>query len=374
MRKRICLISLGAYPILANHELSTQGGAEVQFAILGKKLSKYGYDVHFVVSDFGQNAFEKIDHLKIHKYTIRYTKGRRLCVLSDWINLLKILYRINASYYLIKTPRHLLFPMIFIELFLKKHVIFVGQIDEDVIKNKLKKKEGYIAYIMYCVGLKKTCFTVSQNLFQMKGFLCCFKKRNFLIKNFLSLNIKQNKIKKKYVLWVGNNHEKKHPEIFIRLAECMPDFHFVMIMSKTAQKPTDNDVVDKVVKIKNLDYKGFVPFSSIAKYFEEASIFIGTSDMEGFPNTYLQAWQARTPVVSLFVDPDSVIERYKLGRVSGNFKNLCHDVRCLMKDPQERSKIGHNCKVYVENNHDSVQLTKRYVDFFDYADKYILKK
>ncbi|WP_462323592.1 glycosyltransferase family 4 protein [Desulfoplanes sp.] len=371
MTKRICLIALGAYPILAKHELSTQGGAEVQFAILGKKMSRCGYDVHFVVSDFGQHAFEKIDDLKIHKYSSRYTKGKMLCILSDWINLLKILYRINASYYLIKTPRHLLFPLIFIEFFLKKHVIFVGQIDEDVLKNKLKKKEGYIAYLMYRIGLKATYFTVSQNFFQMKGFLCCFKKRNFLIKNFLSLNIKENNIKEKYILWVGNNHEKKHPEIFIRLAECMPEFQFVMIMSKTAQKPSDDDVVEAVAKINNLDYKGFIPFSSISRYYEEASLFIGTSDMEGFPNTYLQSWQAKTPVVSLFVDPDSVIERFRLGRLSGNFKKLCHDVRSLMEDPQERLTIGDNCKVYIENNHDSIRLTKRYIKFFEYADKYI---
>ena len=45
-----------------------------------------------------------------------------------------------------------------------------------------------------------------------------------------------------------------------------------------------------------------------------AKLFINTSDLEGFPTTYLQAWQRGVPVLS-FVNPDDLINPNRLGKV-----------------------------------------------------------
>jgi glycosyltransferase involved in cell wall biosynthesis len=369
--RRVCLISLGAYPLLAESDHLTQGGAEIQFVLLGKNLCARGFDVHFVVKDTNQNRCETIDNISIHKLSFRYMNGKKYFLLNDWIKFCFCLFSIDADYYFIKTPRHLLFPLAIYNIFFKKKIIFVGQIDEDVLRDKVMAKDGLIGYIFYRVGIWQTFFTISQNLKQMKGFICRFKKRNVLIKNYLSLKIESSTKIKKYILWVGNNHLKKHPEIFLRLVNHFPEFNFLMIMSTTAQNPTDRAIKNIAKNLPNLDYKGFVPFSEIAKYFSEAALFIGTSDMEGFPNTYIQAWQTKTPVISLHVDPDSVIQRFKLGRLSGSYDQLCHDLEMVMNDAQLRFDLGENCKKYVDTHHHELKVTERYVDFIEYSERFI---
>jgi glycosyltransferase involved in cell wall biosynthesis len=369
--RRVCLISLGAYPLLAESDHLTQGGAEIQFVLLGKNLRARGFDVHFIVKDTNHNQCEMLGNISIHKLSFNYMNGKKFFLLNDWMDFFICLFAIDADYYFIKTPRHLLFPLAIFTQFSKKKVIFVGQIDEDVLSDNVKKKDGLIGYLFYRIGIRQAFFTVSQNIKQMKGFIFNFKKRSVLIKNYLSLNTEFSSTPKNYILWVGNNHSKKHPEIFLRLVKDFPEFKFVMIMSTTAQNPTDRTIKQIADKLPNLDYKGFIPFSSIAKYFEEAVLFIGTSDMEGFPNTYIQAWQTKTPVISLHIDPDFVIQRFMLGRLSGSYEKLCHDLQMLMNDAQLRFAIGENCKRYVDNHHHELKVTERFLDFIEYSERFI---
>jgi len=44
-----------------------------------------------------------------------------------------------------------------------------------------------------------------------------------------------------------------------------------------------------------------------------AKALVNTSPREGFPNTFVEAWALGTPVISLFVDPDGVLSRKRLG-------------------------------------------------------------
>jgi glycosyltransferase involved in cell wall biosynthesis len=94
----------------------------------------------------------------------------------------------------------------------------------------------------------------------------------------------------------------------------------------------------------NLKFYGFIPFHKIDEYFRKASIFVNTSRIEGFPNTFIQAWAHRVPVVSLTVDPDGIIQNEKLGFRSGTFKQLISDVITLLNDEKLRTSLGGNAR------------------------------
>jgi glycosyltransferase involved in cell wall biosynthesis len=89
----------------------------------------------------------------------------------------------------------------------------------------------------------------------------------------------------------------------------------------------------------------------------EAAALISTSDEEGFPNTFLQAWSSGTPVISLKIDPDHVIERRGLGAVSGDINTAATTVRNLIQRPDERERIAHRARRYVEEYHSAAAVT-----------------
>jgi hypothetical protein len=76
-------------------------------------------------------------------------------------------------------------------------------------------------------------------------------------------------------------------------------------------------------------------------------VVIRTSRVEGLPNIMLQAVSAGTPVLSLSVDPDKILERYGAGFIcSGSMDEMvrrcvgivsdavwerCHEARCAWR-------------------------------------------
>lgn len=346
------------------------GGAELQFVLLANQLVDNSFSVDFIVNGEEEETSFVKNKITIHKLYLKYLKGSKKTILCDWIKLFFCLREIDADIYMIKTPRHLLFLLAVFRFFYHKKIVFVGQIDEDVIPGKVLAKDGIIGLLLYRMGLTNISFTIAQNVFQLKGFISSLNQKSALVRNYTSLHSPCFLEKKNYVLWVGNNHPKKHPELFLSLARQLPDLEFVMIMSTTPQNPHDDDITAVASTLDNLTYVGYVPFFMIGKYFGEAALFVGTSDMEGFPNTYIQAWQTKTPVVSLYVDPDDVITRYNLGKVSKTFEQLCLDVEQLMTNDSERLVLGDTCREYVRRFHSPQIVTQKYISFFNYLMKY----
>jgi glycosyltransferase involved in cell wall biosynthesis len=85
-----------------------------------------------------------------------------------------------------------------------------------------------------------------------------------------------------------------------------------------------------------------------------------TSDHEGFPNTFLEALSAGTPVVTRRgVDPDSFIERNGLGRVADN-EGLVQGLRDIWTlDLSDYEDLGRRCRAYVETNHSPETIAER---------------
>jgi glycosyltransferase involved in cell wall biosynthesis len=79
---------------------------------------------------------------------------------------------------------------------------------------------------------------------------------------------------------------------------------------------------------------------------------VNTSRVEGFPNTFIQAWARLVPVISLTVDPDGVIEKQRLGFRSGDFSQLVSHTRTLIRDQNLAEEMGRNGRLYGEKEHD----------------------
>lgn len=363
---KICIISPAAYSLITeSSECGLSGGAEIQLVTLGFAFIKKGYSVDFLVNKSDRSHYENIKGVGIYKVALKHLGMSNIHLPFDIFRFMRMLLKINANVYLMKLPRHMLLPLgLFAKLFRKK-VIFIGQVDADANKSKLKYTDSRVASFMYHYGLLLTSAIVAQTDVQKKGFSRKFNGDVRVIKNILTLDYENTAEKEKYILWVGNSGKHKQPELFLELAAALPDYKFKMIMSLSSQRPDDCFIRNKVNKLSNLEYLGPVPFSQMAEHYKKAALLVSTSYSEGFPNVFLQAWQFETPTVSLIIDPDNVIQRYNLGKLSGTFEQLVKDVKYLLKHDDLRHEIGLNANNYTVSQHSEDVVIKQYVELFN---------
>jgi hypothetical protein len=60
------------------------------------------------------------------------------------------------------------------------------------------------------------------------------------------------------------------------------------------------------------------------RWFDEATVFVNTSDYEGFPNTFVQAATGGCGILSLRVNPDGFLDRFGCGAsAGGDWERFC---------------------------------------------------
>lgn len=366
-KAKICFYALNTYPLLSGKNLGFTNGAELQQVLIGKELAKKGYDVSFVVFDHGQKPFEIIDGIKIYKavpkgYVLSGIKSFYHAFKSVW-NALK---QANADIYYQRCAGR---DTGFIALFclLKRRKFVYGLASDKDVDGTFTKDAKLYERILYKFGLKLSDYIIAQSEYQRELLKTDYNLDSIVIKNPYPIEkVERSKSEPPIVLWVGTiKPEWKQPKLFLKLAKKIPDAKFQMVGGASANKQFYDKIKEEAERIPNLEFVGFVPYPDVNKYFENASILVNTSSVEGFSNTFLQAWVAHTPVVSLNVDPDEIICKYKLGFHSKRFEQMVEDVKTLLKDETLREERGMNGRKYVEREHDIKKIVKKYIRLFE---------
>ena len=123
------------------------------------------------------------------------------------------------------------------------------------------------------------------------------------------------------------------------------------------------DLYDQVKKaaesLPNLTFIGVVPYSEVNDYFARAKLFLNTSDSEGFPNSYLQAWVRGVPVISYF-DPDGLIEALEIGAKVSSQEEFSVPIKALLEADERRLAIARRASEYASANYSSKAIVEHY--------------
>jgi glycosyltransferase involved in cell wall biosynthesis len=169
------------------------------------------------------------------------------------------------------------------------------------------------------------------------------KSCNLLLPNFHPTP--ESEIRKKLpvkIVWIANFKQWKQPELFVELAERFQNDYetkFIMI-GRAAFGVWQDRIFEKLNRMSNIDYKGELSIDEVNRVLNESHIFVNTSKQEGFPNTYIQAWMRKVPVVALNCDPDDLIKKKGIGFHSKTFSQMVLDVKRLVKNQPLREKMG----------------------------------
>jgi glycosyltransferase involved in cell wall biosynthesis len=116
----------------------------------------------------------------------------------------------------------------------------------------------------------------------------------------------------------------------------------------------------EIEKCSNLRYFGGLPLENVNVLMSQADILVSTSryDGEGFPNTFIQAWNNGAVVVSLSVDIDDGLEAQGVGYCAGNVDRLNAIVAELARSTETRRAIAKRSFEHVHKWHSMANATE----------------
>jgi glycosyltransferase involved in cell wall biosynthesis len=167
-----------------------------------------------------------------------------------------------------------------------------------------------------------------------------------------------------YVAWVGVLREHKRPHLLVEIAKKLSDTHFIVCGPPSLHRTSQayyKEICELFQKQPNIEYRGQVSPAEAQEVISHASVFLSTAEKEGFPNTFLQAWGAGVPVVSLQLDPGGVIKQHSIGVVSLNLDELCDQLNLLTIDTKKNYLIGTNGFEYVNKYHSEKYVIEKFI-------------
>ena len=238
---------------------------------------------------------------------------------------------------------------------------------------RIKERTHLFAYIFFRIGLRLSDGIVCQNKYQAERFKSQFpNKPTTIIYNpfepaLLTESIK-NKSQRSYISWIGIFQRQKNLPTLLNVAEQLPGFSFKIggIGGKNVDDAT-KDALVQLEKLPNVEFVGYVTRKDLPAFLSNAVTLLNTSFYEGFSNTFLEAFSVGTPICTTKnVDPDSIIEKHKLGIVAENHNMLVDAIKTLDHLSEEQyQKLSENCENYVVSNHEPGLLANRFKSFIN---------
>lgn len=262
---------------------------------------------------------------------------------------------------------HLWGPVVELAALARVRTIFHTAFDSDVNpRHALFRRRRW--WPLYAWGLSRTDRIFVQHRGQLSKLPARWQPKASVLPKVCNLSnglgepvdIKPHVLRQRKVAWLGMLRVPKRPDVLVEVARAAPNVAFVVCGGITSHRSLPGygeRIVNAFRSLPNVEYRGQVSPREAAQVIADAALLLSTSDEEGFPNTFTQAWSSGTPVVSLKVDPDGIIERMRLGAVSGSIGKAIADMNSLLDSPQEREQVAVRARRYIAEAHSEAAVT-----------------
>jgi len=329
---RICVFSLRSLPVIAPEFKSGRiGGAEVQLARLATALAARGHDVSMVVADYGQRegaVYEGIRTIAAFDPDAGWPMIR--FVHPRFTGLWRAAAQAKADVYLCSAAGMIVGLLALFCRVNRRRLVYRVASDSDCDPSQLLIKYRRDRWL-YRFGIRSADAVLVQSQRQQDAMLANFGRESTVVRSLADVPMpRRDHVRDIDVLWVANLRQLKCPERFLQVARALPQFRFCMAGGKTpGEEALYARIESEAKRVPNLEFLGAVPFSDVGALFDRTRLFANTSDIEGFPNTFLQAWARGVPVVTLF-DPDGVVARLGPGTACADVAGMIESVETLL--------------------------------------------
>lgn len=361
----ICFVGLSNLPLLAREYAShPAGGAELQQTLLARALARLGWRVSMVVGDYGQLDEQVWDGIKTYK---AYGPHEGIPVVRSlhprWAKLHAALRRADADIYYTSCAGRQLAQVALFARGRGRKIVFRVASDTDCDPHTLLVRYWHDR-VLYRWGLTHADLVLTQTSSQQRALMHNFDRDSRMVESLLEGSGRCMPLAERDigVLWVGNLRPLKRPHLFLDTAARLPRLSFHMI---GGPMPGTQRLYEQVrlraASLANVTFHGFVPQHQVGSYFERARVFASTSEIEGFPNTYLQAWSRGTPVVA-FLDPEGLLAQHRLGALVSGADALRDAIVGLSSNTGEWEAASARARRHVEQRAEQRETASAYAE------------
>ena len=304
----ICFVAMNIFPVLSGESsVELVGGAEVQQTFLVRALAAHGFRVTVLTADHGQPEVVDSGGVHIHRVRspgMRGIKGLRF-IHPHMTDVVTALRRIDPDIVYFRTAGFRAAAVAWYARLARKPFVYACASDLELLADAKEPSTRRDAYL-FRLALRYADSVLVQNVRQRQLLKDNLGREGVILPNCYWESGAGAGAADGHVLWVATVRPLKSPEVFIELARRHPTRRFRMV-GGPSQNAAERDTFERIraaaATVPNLEFVGYVPFRDVGKHFDHASVLVNTSQTEGFPNTFLQAWIRGVPTLS-FVNPE----------------------------------------------------------------------
>jgi glycosyltransferase involved in cell wall biosynthesis len=362
---KICLLGLDNLHVLApEYAQHTVGGESVQQTLLARALSGRGHEVSMVVFDYGQRDGAQWESIRAFKaYALDAGLPALRFIHPRWTGLWSALARADADlYYTSCAGMHVGLLALFCRR-ARRRFVFRTASDSDCDPSRLLVRFARDRWL-YQYGLRRADAVLTQSAFQARAL-----ERHYALHGRTAAMLVESPRAAAFrdvdVLWTSNVRRVKRPDRILELAGRLPDVTIHMVGgSQPGEEALFASVSEAAAARPNVMFHGPLSYRDANGMYDRAKVFVNTSDVEGFPNSYLQAWIRGVPVVTLF-DPDGVVEREGLGVVVKSPARMAEAIGHLLGDTAAWTAASDRCRAFMAGEFEEEKVLAPYLAAFE---------
>lgn len=333
--------------IVNHHPQDIVGGSEIQSDLLARHLHALGHQVVYFAVHGGQLRYNapyivesgELGQGGLRRALVRYTPD-------------VVYWRFNRRKFL---------PAVLVCKRLKVKVVFAVSSGSDLLKWSYRGNFRQLSFFRKLTHL----YPVLRHLLVMRlhywgyhfvdGVIAQLERqigylpvrREVVIPNSVDATSTPFQWEKPFIIWAGSFKSVKNPDLYIELARHFQLSGVDFLMLGQPKAPYDR-LLDGPACPPNLHCLGLRPYPEVNGIIRQALFLVQTSDIEGFPNVFIQAWMQAKPTIGLYYDPDGLVQKHRLGFISGSMEQLVQNTATLIEDTSLREQIGQRARQYAE--------------------------
>lgn len=355
---KILFLSSHAHLVLERNTERVSGGAELQIALLARELAARGIETVIAAGDTGQPDGGAHHGVRIRNAG-KFQTGRIADTLRALPRVAKVIREEKPDWVFLLGWTTWLFILHMIKPAFGFKLGFICGLDTEV--NGGFRRENPVRGLLFEYGMRRcdVRFAMTEDQrrhFHANGMDCGFYRNLILPRTHPRCPKKSTDL-----LWVSRCQPIKRPHLFLDLASQLPEARCRMVCPRE-DVALWNSVSARAGKTPNVEFIERVPYHEIQRVYDDARIFVNTSEWEGWPNSFIQSGLGGVALLSLDVNPDGLFEKFGLGFFAGgDFPGMLTAARGMLGDAPALERMQTESARFVRELHDNEKETAAFL-------------